>query len=69
MFELGRRELQALGAEHASLAIKLLRVAMGDTARRLKAMLDRVAATSAWALDLERDLRALPLLAKEPDGD
>jgi hypothetical protein len=51
------------------LAVKLLRVVMGDTAGRLKAILDRVAATSAWALDLERDLRALPLLAKEPDGE
>ena len=69
VFELGRRELHALGAEHASLAVKLLRVVIGDTAGRLKAILDRVAATSAWALDLERDLRALPLLAKEPDGE
>ena len=64
VFEIGRRELQVLAAADASLAVKLLRVVVGDASRHLEAMLDRVAATSAWALDLERHLRALPLLPK-----
>lgn len=68
VFEIGRREMQALGAEEASLAVKLLRTLLGSTARRLEALLDRVAATSAWALDLERHLRALPLLPGETEG-
>jgi CRP-like cAMP-binding protein len=68
VLEIGRREMQALGAEEASLAVKLLRTLLGSTARRLEALLDRVAATSAWALDLERHLRALPLLPGETEG-
>ena len=68
VFEIGRREMQALGAEEASLAVKLLRTLLGSTARRLEVLLDRVAATSAWALDLERHLRALPLLPGEAEG-
>ena len=63
VFEIGRREMQALGAEEAALAVKLLRILLGSTARRLESLLDRVAATSAWALDLDRHLRALPLLS------
>jgi CRP-like cAMP-binding protein len=62
VFEMGRREMQALGSQEADLAVKLLRTLLGVTARRLDDLLDRVAATSAWALDLERHLRALPLL-------
>jgi CRP-like cAMP-binding protein len=65
VFEIGRRELQFLGSEQASLAVKLLRVVVRDTARRLDAILDRVAATSAWTLDLERHLHLFPLLPKE----
>jgi CRP-like cAMP-binding protein len=61
VFEIGRGELQALAADNAVLAAKLLRVAMGEASRHLTAMLERVAATSAWALDLDRHLRALPL--------
>jgi CRP-like cAMP-binding protein len=68
VFEIGRRELQALAAENASLAVKLLRIVMGDASRHLKAMLDRLAATSAWALDLDRHLRAIPLPFKAVDG-
>lgn len=68
VFEIGRRELQALVAENTHLAVKLLRVLMGDTSRHLAAILNRVAATSAWALDLERHLRALPLLADDTEG-
>ncbi len=65
VFEIGRRELQFLGAEQASLAVKLFRVVVRDTARHLDGMLNRVAATSAWALDLERHLHLLPLLPEE----
>jgi CRP-like cAMP-binding protein len=65
VFEIGRRELHTLSGDHPMLGIKLMRVLMAETARRLNAMLDRVAATSGWALDLERHLRALPLLSDE----
>jgi len=65
VFEIGRRELQGLSAVHPLLAMKLMRVLMAETANRLNTLLDRVAATSGWALDLERHLRALPLLPEE----
>ncbi len=68
VFELGRRELQALGVEEPALAVKLLRTLLGTTARRLETLLDRVAATSAWVLDLERHLRMLPLLPDTTEG-
>jgi hypothetical protein len=68
VFEIGRRELQALGADEATLAVRLLHTLLGNTARRCKVLLDRVAATSAWALDLERHLRALPLLPGETEA-
>jgi CRP-like cAMP-binding protein len=68
VFELGRRELQALGVEEPALAVKLLRTLLGTTAGRLKILLDRVAATSAWALDLERHLRMFPLLPDKTEG-
>ena len=65
VFEIGRRELQSLGATEGPLAVKLFHALLGHTARRLETLLDRVAATSAWVLDLERHLRALPLLPGE----
>jgi hypothetical protein len=65
VFQIGCRELQLLDAGRASLAIKLLRGALANAARRLDVMVDRVAQTSAWALDLERHLQALPLLNRE----
>jgi CRP-like cAMP-binding protein len=68
VFEIGRRELQGLGAEQPPLVIKLLRVVMADTAKRLDALLGGVAATTAWALDLDRHLRALPLAPEETDS-
>lgn len=68
VFEIGRRELQALGVEEPPLAVKLLRILLACTAQRVEVLLNRVAATSAWALDLERHLRALPLLPGEPEG-
>ncbi len=67
VFEIGRRELQGFAETHPSLAFRLLLVLLGDTARRLDGLLDRVAATSAWALELERHLRALPLLGGEAE--
>jgi hypothetical protein len=67
VFEIGRRELQGLGAEQPSLVIKLLRVVVADTAKRLDALLGRVAATTAWALDLDRHLHALPLAPEETE--
>ena len=67
VFEIGRRELQVLAAGDATLAVKLLRVVVGDAARHLEAMLECVAATSAWALDLERHLRAPPLLRRKTE--
>lgn len=66
VFEMGRREMQALGAQDAGFAVKLLHALLGVTAQRLETLIDRVAATSAWALDLERHLRALPLLPGSP---
>jgi CRP-like cAMP-binding protein len=68
VFEMGRREIQALGSQDPDLAVKLLRTLLGVTARRLDDLLDRVAATSAWALDLERHLRALSLLPGTNQG-
>jgi CRP-like cAMP-binding protein len=67
VFEIGRRELQGLGAEQPPLVIKLLRVVVADTAKRLDALLGRVAATTAWALDLDRHLHALPLAPEETE--
>lgn len=61
----GRGELQALEAEQASLGVKVLRHVVGDAAARLGAVLERVAQTSAWALDLDRHLRRLPLFAED----
>jgi CRP-like cAMP-binding protein len=69
VFEIGRRELQYLAAEQAPLALKLLRVLVGDISKRLATIIDRVAATSAWALDLERHLRMLPLVSGESEAE
>jgi CRP-like cAMP-binding protein len=62
VFEIGRRELQALLEERPPLAVKVLLVLLRDTVARLDGLLARVAATDAWALDLEQHLRALPLV-------
>lgn len=61
VFEIGRREFQALMGDRPSLAVKVLLVLLRDTVARLDALLGRVAATSAWALELEHHLRTLPL--------
>jgi CRP-like cAMP-binding protein len=69
VLEIGRRELQNLAVDQASLTVKLMRVLVGEIAERLAALLERVAATSAWALDLDRHLRMLPLLPEAPEVD
>ncbi len=62
VFEIGRRELEQLLDEHPPLAVKLLRILLRDTSARLNVLLGRVAATTAWTLDLEHHLHRLPLL-------
>ena len=62
VFEIGRREFQVLMGDRPALALKTVLALLRDTVSRLEALLGRAAATSAWALDLERHLRALPLL-------
>lgn len=65
VFEIGRREFQALMEDQPPLAVKVLLVLLRDTVSRLDTLLGRVATTAAWALDLEHHLRALPLA---PEG-
>ena len=65
VFEIGRREFQTLLEERPTLAVNVLLVLLRDTVERLDGLLGRVAATGAWALDLEHHLRALPLV---PEG-
>ncbi len=65
VLEIGRRELQHIGLADAPLAVKLLRVLVADIAKHLEAVFERVAATSAWALDLGRQLRGFPHLPGE----
>jgi len=61
VFEIGRREFQLLMANHPTLAGKVLLALLQATVARLDAFLEKSAATSAWALELEQHLRALPL--------
>ena len=61
VFELGRQELEALAASHPALAAKLLRVLAEETARHLGQLVARMAATSAWALDLASQVELYPL--------
>jgi CRP-like cAMP-binding protein len=61
VFEIGRREFQAMTGDQPTLAMKVLLELVRATVSRLGALLMRVAATSAWALELEHHLRALPL--------
>lgn len=65
VFEIGRREFQTLLEEWPPLAVKVLLVLLRDTVARLDGLLERVAATGAWAMDLEHHLQALPLM---PEG-
>ncbi len=61
VFEIGRQELEALAASHPALAAKLLRMLAEETARHLGHLVERMAATSAWALDLVSHVEAYPL--------
>lgn len=61
VFEISRRELEALAASHPALAAKLLRALAEETAMRLGQLLARLAAASAWALDLAGQVERFPL--------
>ena len=63
VFEIGRRELQALTEEQPALVAKLLVALLRATTSRLEGIVARLAATSAWALELEHHVRAIPLEA------
>ena len=65
VFEIGRREFQGLMADQPALGVKILLALLRATASRLGAFLERAAATSAWALDLQHHLHALPLTEDE----
>jgi hypothetical protein len=56
-----------LTAEEPALAGKLLAALARALSERLGSLLEGMAATSAWALDLERHLQDLPL--GEPRGE
>ena len=60
VFEIGRREFQALLTNQPTLAVKVLLALLRATASRLEAFLEQTAATSAWVLDLQHHLHALP---------
>lgn len=61
VFEIGRREFQGLMAERPVLAVKVLLALLRAVVSRLDAFLGQMAATSAWALELEHHLRRLPV--------
>jgi len=61
VFEIGRREFQVLMADQPTLVVKVLMALLRATASRLEVFLEQVAATAAWAMDLQHHLRALPL--------
>ncbi len=61
VFEMGRREFQLLMAKQPALAGKVLLALLRATVSRLDTFLGQIAATSAWALELEQLLRVLPL--------
>jgi len=65
VFEIGRREFQVLMADQPALAAKVLLALLRTTVSRLEAFLAQAAATSAWALDLQHHLQALPLAKEE----
>jgi CRP-like cAMP-binding protein len=65
VFEIGRREFQALLGDQPRLAAKVLVALVRATVSRLDVLLGGVAATFAWALDLEHHLRNLPLGPEE----
>jgi len=65
VFEVGRREFQILMGDQPALAAKVLLALLRITVSHLDAFLLRMAATSAWALELEHHLRTLPLAGED----
>jgi len=65
VFEIGRREFQTLAAEQPGLAVKVLTILVRETVLHLDAFVGQVAASLAWALDLEHHVRNLPLSREE----
>ena len=65
VFEIGRGEFHTLMADQPALAAKMLLALLRATVYRLERFLGRVAATSAWVLDLQHHLQALPLTGEE----
>lgn len=61
VFEIGRQELQILAGSQPPLAAKLFGALVRETAWRLDQLLGRLAATSAWALDLANQVDLFPL--------
>jgi CRP-like cAMP-binding protein len=61
VFEIGRREVQTLGERHPALAAKLLGALAAETAWRMDQLLERMATTAAWALDLAGQVEQFPL--------
>ncbi len=60
VFEIGRREFQILLVDQPSLAAKVLLALLQATVSHLELFLDQLTATSAWLLDLQHHLAALP---------
>jgi CRP-like cAMP-binding protein len=65
VFEIGRREFQLLMADQPALAATVLLALLRATLSRLEGFLSQAAATSAWVLDLQHHLQALPLAKEE----
>ncbi len=68
VLELTRRDVQALAIESSVLCAKLLFALLDGVGKRLEGLLDRVADTAAWALDLERHVASFPLTAERPEA-
>jgi len=65
VFEIGRGELHTLMADQPALGAKVLLALLQATAHRFERLLGRIAATSAWVLDLQHHLQGLPLTREE----
>ena len=65
VFEIGRGEFHTLMTDQPALGAKVLLALLRATVTRLERLLGRVAATSAWVLDLQHHLQALPLTREE----
>lgn len=65
VFEIGRREFQALMGDHPLLAMKVLQALLRATVARLDALLGQAVATSAWALEMEQHMRRLPSTSRQ----